>query len=285
MFPKAIDYHKPDKPLVPNGIGVFYVLASAVYLFTLHICARFNIWELQPDASLVLATCILFGGFLGLLDDWIDLKWRYKAFFPLLVVLPLAALSEVDPIMATYFFGKIDFQIYFYVLVMPAIVTVTTNTVNQLGGLNGLETVCPLIVMLGLMVVSAERVLLYLPFAVYLLLSIFNFKGKIFVGNTGSFAAGITLASYGIIANIEQTLLICILPFVFNSSLILLNRLFLRRRSQLVLMDGLLRANHRRSLVTLIAHYHRSKEQELVGIVALIVASFTTLAVLVWWVW
>jgi len=279
LFPKARDYHKPSKPLIPNGLGVAYVLVSTVYLFSLHFL------DIYASASLALAVCVLFGGFLGLLDDWMNLKWRYKAFFPLFVALPLAALPEVDTVMATYIFGKIDFQIYFYLFMIPIIVTVTTNTVNQLGGLNGLETICPLIVMGGLLVASQERVLLYLPVAVYFVLACFNFKGKIFVGNTGSFAAGITLASYGVIANVEQTLLICILPFAFNSSLILLNRLLFRRRSRLVMKEGLLHANHRRSLVTLIAHYRPSREHELVGIVALIVAFFTAIAVIVWLLW
>jgi UDP-N-acetylglucosamine--dolichyl-phosphate N-acetylglucosaminephosphotransferase len=265
--------------LIPNGLGVAYVLVSTVYLFSLHFL------DIHARASLALAVCVLFGGFLGLLDDWMNLKWRYKAFFPLFVALPLAALPEVDTVMATYIFGKIDFQIYFYLFMIPMIVTVTTNTVNQLGGLNGLETICPLIVMGGLMITSEEEVLLYLPVAAYFVLACFNFKGKIFVGNTGSFAAGITLASYAVIANIEQTLLICMLPFAFNSSLILLNRLLFRRRSLLVMKEGLLHANHRRSLVTLIAHYRPSREHELVGIVALIVAFFATIAVAVWLLW
>lgn len=279
LFPKAVDYHKPDKPLIPNGLGIFYVLASTVYLFSLHFL------DIYTRASLALAVCILFGGFLGLLDDWMDLKWRYKAFFPLLVALPLAALPEVDTVMATYIFGKIDFQIYFYIFIIPMIVTITTNTVNQLGGLNGLETICPLIVMVGLTIVSKERVLLFLPLAVYFVLALFNFKGKIFVGNTGSFAAGITLASYAVIANIEQTLLICILPFAFNSSLILLNRLIFHRRASLIVKECVLHANHRRSLITTIAHYRPFRERELVGIVALIVAFFATMAVLTWWLW
>lgn len=275
LFPKAVDYHKPDKPLVPNGLGVFYVLATTIYLFSLHFL------NFYTRASLALAVCVLFGGFLGLLDDWMDLKWRYKSFLPLLVALPLAALPQVDTVMATYVLGKIDFQIFFYIFMIPAIVTVTTNAVNQLGGLNGLETICPLILMVGLMVVSEMRVLLYVPIAVYSILACFNFQGKFFIGNIGSFAAGITLASYAVISNIEQTLLICILPFAFNSSLILLNRLVYRRRARLFMEGDLLRANHRRSLVTLIAHHRPSKEHELVEIVALIVVLFTTLAVLV----
>ncbi|MEM2666467.1 MAG: hypothetical protein QXV65_01790, partial [Candidatus Bathyarchaeia archaeon] len=91
MFPKVPDYHKPNKPLVPTGLGVFYVVASALYLFILHLFLEGG--AASPNKALTLAVCILFGGFMGLLDDWMDLRWRYKAFFPLIAAIPLVALA------------------------------------------------------------------------------------------------------------------------------------------------------------------------------------------------
>ncbi|MBC7130565.1 hypothetical protein H5T51_05020, partial [Candidatus Bathyarchaeota archaeon] len=154
VFPKAIDYHKPGKPSVPTGLGVIYVVLSVIYLFLLHF-----FWENPSSNSvfkaLILAVCILFGGFMGLLDDWMDLRWRYKAFFPLIAAIPLIALAYRLPYVRTSItiplLGVIDFGASYYFLIIPLIVTITTNTVNQLGGLNGLETVCPAIVMIGLM--------------------------------------------------------------------------------------------------------------------------------------
>jgi UDP-N-acetylglucosamine--dolichyl-phosphate N-acetylglucosaminephosphotransferase len=281
LFPKAVDQHKPNKPLIPNGLGVVYVLISVVYLFLLYY---FDYSEALP-----LAGCILFGGFMGLLDDWIDLRWRYKAFLPLFASLPLAVQREdlLGPEatqMATYIFGKIDFGPLFYIIVIPMIVTVTTNTINQLGGLNGLETICPSIVLLGLLVTSTEKniILLLLPLLVYLILAIFNFRGKIFVGNTGSFAIGITLASYAIIANNEQTLLIAISPYIFNSCLILANALLLGKAARLILEGNQLHSENRRSLLTIIAYFKSSTEHKLVVFVSAIVAFSTSIAVLVW---
>ncbi len=286
MFPKAVDQHKPNKPLIPNGLGVIYVLISVVYLFLLYF--------FDYEAALPLAGCILFGGFMGLLDDWMDLRWRYKAFLPIFASLPLAALREGNPIMATYFFGKIDFSQYalnglpvgemlFYFTVIPLIVTVVTNVVNQLGGLNGLETLCPSIVMIGLMVTSPEtNFLLFFPLLVYLILAFLNFSGKIFVGNTGTFAIGITLASYAIVANNEQTLLISILPYIFNSSLILLNIFFFGKTASLIMEGSKLGADNQRSLLTLIAHHKPLTERKLVAVVTSIVALSTFAAVLVW---
>jgi UDP-N-acetylmuramyl pentapeptide phosphotransferase/UDP-N-acetylglucosamine-1-phosphate transferase len=83
LFPRAPDQHKPNKPLVPNGLGVIYVIISVVYIFLLYFLKDilhfypFNVINVANGVSapLTLAVCILFGGFMGLLDDWIDLKW------------------------------------------------------------------------------------------------------------------------------------------------------------------------------------------------------------------
>ena len=299
-FPRAVDYHKPGRPTVPNGLGVFYVLASSAYLFALHASHAFCGFPCEAVArgALPLAGCILFGGFLGLLDDWMDLRWRYKAFTPIMASLPLVALRQGNPIMATYIFGKIDFRafglaglLFYYAVVIPTIVTVTTNAVNQLGGLNGLETLCPLVIMAGLAsatllgpakaVVAEMALLLLVPMATLAILGALNFSGKIFVGNVGSFSVGITLAAYAIIANVEQALLIAILPYVLNSSLILLNFFFRRKSPRLSMTpEGLLYADHMRSLQTLLAYRRPTKERVLVLKIVLLFVITSALAVL-----
>jgi len=286
LFPKAPDHHKPNKPLVPNGLGIIYVLASVVYLFLLYC---FDLVEVDaPNGAspvLTLAVCILFGGFMGLLDDWMDLRWRYKAFLPIFVALPLAAFREGQSRMATYIFGKVDFGIYFYIAIIPIILAVVTNTVNQLGGLNGLETICPSIVLFGLLLGSDPKfhVLLYIPLLVNIVLAYFNFRGKIFVGNTGSFAVGITLASFVLVANIEQTLVISIVPYVLNSSLILLNYFFFRTRAHVSLDGEKLVSDHRRSLITLLTYRRPLSERRTVAMISLLVAASTATAVLTQW--
>lgn len=285
-LPKAPDLHKPGKPLVPNGLGMVYVLASAIYLFALH---GFQTWLLQDwgkPSALTLASCILFGGFMGLLDDWADIKWRYKAFLPIIAALPLIVIREGETRMSTYFWGKVDFGLAYYFIIVPVIVAVTTNVVNQLGGLNGLETVCPSIILSGMLIVSiihgrGEGILLYVPLLVSWILAYYNFRGRIFVGNTGSFALGVTLAAYAIIANIEQTLVISLVPYIFNSAIVLANVLLFKRRASLI-MNGLkLKAEHRRSLATLIAYHHPATERKLVALISLLFAITTSIAIYV----
>ena len=283
MFPKVPDQHKPNRPLVPNGLGVIYVLVSVVYLFLMYF---FDIIKVSNGVSppLTLAVCILFGGFMGLLDDWMDLRWRYKAFFPLVAAIPLISLAtrlELRTTMTTFLFGTIDFGVYYYFIVLPLLVTIITNTVNQLGGLNGLETVCPAIVMIGLMVIARPNaVLLYGPLIVWLLLALLNFRGRVFVGNTGSFAIGMTLASFAVISDLKTDLIVSVIPYIFNSSLILLTYFFSRAKAKVSFDGEKLSSDHRRSLITVITYRRRLTERQVVVTISLMVAASTLVAYL-----
>lgn len=222
---------------------------------------------------------------MGLLDDWMDLRWRYKAFFPLIAAIPLVSLATRLPL-RTYivlpFFGIIEFGISYYFVIIPLIVTIATNTVNQLGGLNGLETICPGIILSGLMLLSgSSAILLVVPFFIWLVLAFFNFRGKIFVGNSGSFAIGITLAAFAIISDLKTSLLISLLPYIFNSSLILLTYFLLKTKAAVSFDGEKLSASHRRSLITVITHSRRLTERQVVVIIALLVVASTSLAALV----
>jgi UDP-N-acetylglucosamine--dolichyl-phosphate N-acetylglucosaminephosphotransferase len=270
--------------LVPNGLGILYVLISAVYLFLLY---SLDIIKASNGVSppLTLAVCVLFGGFMGLLDDWIDLRWRFKAFLPLVAAMPLAAFAYHTPGVRTSIaiplLGTLNFGVWYYVVIIPVLVTIVTNTVNQLGGLNGLETVCPAIVMAGLMAMSsANGVLLYVPLVVWLILAALNFEGKIFVGNTGSFAVGMTLASFGVISEIKLDLVVCVLPYIFNSSLILLTFFIYRTKASVVFDGKRLSSDHRRSLITLLTFHRPLTERQAVLLISLLVAASTALALL-----
>ena len=293
VFPKVPDQHKLGKPLVSNGLGVVYVLVTTVCLFSIYFLNR--VFSLGIDtsvsgvsAALTLAVCVLFGGFMGLLDDFMDLKWRYKAFMPLIAALPLMyyafeglQIGAVRTSISIPFLGTLNFGAYYILLIIPLIVMIVTNTVNQLGGLNGLETICPAIVIIGLMIFSSSYILMIGPLIVWLLLAYFNFRGKIFVGNVGSFAIGITIASLAIITDLKIDLLVSILPFVFNSSLILLS-VFLTRKKASVTFDGSrLSSSSRKSLVTTITYKRLLTERQVVLIIAMIVAVSTILGAII----
>jgi UDP-N-acetylglucosamine--dolichyl-phosphate N-acetylglucosaminephosphotransferase len=296
VFPKVPDQHKVGKPLIPNGLGVIYVLTTTIYLFSIYFLSRIYPSQLGfldnyvggVSASLTLAVCILFGGFMGLLDDFMDLKWRYKAFMPLIAALPLMYYAfeglQTDAIRSSImlpFIGELNFGAYYVFLIIPLIVMIVTNAVNMLGGLNGLETLCPAIVIVGLIAVSPVSLLMVGPLFFWLALTYFNLWGKIFVGNAGSFAIGISVASFAILSDLKVDLAISILPFIFNSSLILLS-VFLTRRKAKVTFDGeKLCSDSRKSLVTTITYKRPLTEGKIVLIIAAIVAATTMLGLIV----
>ncbi|MCL1977964.1 MAG: hypothetical protein FWG55_07700 [Candidatus Bathyarchaeota archaeon] len=287
MFPKVPDQHKNGKPLVPNGLGVLYVLFTTVYLFLLYFLGEGPSVSAGISAPLTLAVCILFGGFMGLLDDWMDLKWRYKAFMPLIAALPLIYFAigmNARTSITLPFIGFVDFGVWYFYLIIPLIVMIVTNTVNMLGGFNGLESLCPAIALLGLMSISSLTSSSYLlmigPIIFWLILTALNLQGKIFVGNSGSFAIGMTIASFAIIADVKLSLLISIIPYIFNSSLILLTVFFTHKKALIVFKNDKLESDHKRSLVTAITYHRPLTERQIVTIVSIIVAAFTLLAII-----
>jgi UDP-N-acetylmuramyl pentapeptide phosphotransferase/UDP-N-acetylglucosamine-1-phosphate transferase len=290
VFPKVPDQHKVGRPLIPNGLGVLFVLTTTIYLFSIYFSNK--VFSLGLDtsvngisAALTLAVCILFGGFMGLLDDFMDLKWRYKAFMPLIAALPLMYYALENPALRTSisipFVGTIQFGDAYIFLIIPIIVMIVTNTVNQLGGLNGLETVCPAIVIIGLMAFSPSYILMVGPLFFWLILAYLNVRGKIFVGNAGSFAIGITIASFAVISDLKVDLLISILPFIFNSSIILLAVFFTRKRAGVKFDGTKLSSDARKSLVTVITYHRSLTERKVVIIIAAIVALFTFLGAII----
>jgi UDP-N-acetylglucosamine--dolichyl-phosphate N-acetylglucosaminephosphotransferase len=284
LFPRVPDLHKAGKPLVPNGLGVIYVLFTTVYLFLVYFLGIIKSSN-GVSAPLTLAVCILFGGFMGLLDDWMDLKWRYKAFMPLIAALPLVYLARefvLRTSMSLPFIGVIQFHEAYYFVIIPLLVMIVTNAVNQLGGLNGLETVCPAIVLIGLMVLSQSYMILMLgPLILWLALAVSNFQGKIFVGNTGSFAIGMTIASFAVITDLKLSLVISILPYIFNSSIILLTIFFVRKKASISFDGKKIVSDQRRSLVTLITYRRPLTERQVVAAISLLIVFFTSIAVLI----
>ncbi|MCL5876489.1 MAG: hypothetical protein M1540_01595 [Candidatus Bathyarchaeota archaeon] len=282
MFPKVPDQHKVGRPLVPNGLGVFYVLFSTVYLFLVYFLQQSSHPE-PVSAAFTLAACVLFGGFMGMMDDWIDLKWRYKAFMPLIAALPLIYFAQFTQARTTItlpFVGMIDFGVLYFYLIIPLIVMIVTNTVNQLGGLNGLESLCPAIVIAGLMVFSPNWLLMVGPLLFWLVLATLNLSGKIFVGNTGSFAIGMTIAAFAILSDMKVNLIISIIPFIFNSSIILLSVFFTRKKASVSFDGKKLCSDSMRSLVTAITYHRPMSERWVVAIIAFIVVIFTLLGLL-----
>ena len=237
----------------------------------------------DEQRSLALATSVLFGSTMGLFDDLVDLRWRYKAILPIFAALPYMVLRPSDrTTIYSLLIGVVDLGTLFFLLLVPLITTITVNTYNQLGGLNGLEAISGMVVLSGLMVASSNYVLLGIPLICIAALAYLSFRGMAFVGNVGSFSIGLTMAVYSILMNLKLFLLCSLTPFILNSLLILYSAFFLHQRADTLMDDvGNLYSNSVRSLRTLILHNRHMSEQKTTLALCGLVAIFVLLSFLI----
>ncbi|MDQ1281592.1 MAG: hypothetical protein QG670_2857 [Thermoproteota archaeon] len=276
-FPKTVDYHKLSKPLIPNCYGIFYVLISVCYWFTLSFIG------IMESEALALATSVLFGSTMGLFDDMADLKWRYKAILPIFAALPYMVLRPSDrTTIALLLFGRLDFGALFFLILVPIIVTVTTNTYNQLGGLNGLESLSGLIILIGLTISSRNLILTIVPIFCLIALGYMSYSGRAFIGNVGTFSIGLTLAVYAIIMNIKTVLLVALVPHIINSILILYSNYILHDKAETLLDEkGQLYSHRIRSLRTVVLHHKKMTEHQTVLVICLITSFSVVLGLII----
>jgi UDP-N-acetylmuramyl pentapeptide phosphotransferase/UDP-N-acetylglucosamine-1-phosphate transferase len=119
------------------------------------------------------------------------------------------------------------------------------------------------------------------PLILWLALAALNFTGKIFVGNIGSFAIGMTIASFAVITDLKLSLMVSIIPYILNSVLILFTAFFYKKRARVSLDGNKLVSNQRQSLVTLITYRRPMTERKIVALISLLMVIFVSIAVLI----
>lgn len=275
-FPKAVDEHKPGKPLVPDEYGIYYALACVCFWFILVFFA------IREGDALSMATSVLFGSTMGLFDDVANLRWRYKAVLPVFAALPFVVLGPTERTTVSIFGGSINLGGAFLLVLVPLMVTIVTNSYNMLGGLNGLEAGSGLIILCGIALVSSDWKLLAFPIIVLAVLTYISFAGKAFIGNVGSFSVGLTLAVISIIDNLKLMLFICMIPLIVNSLMILYSNYILHDRAVTRIdRKGKLYATKIRSLRTLLLCYRHMSEKKVVVVMYLIVLIFVIIGAIV----
>lgn len=221
---QAVDVHKLTKPIVADNGGMVWCLGYVVGMLSLY---SFVSQSTQTAFNAALLSVSLVG-FIGLIDDIIGISWGWKAISPVFGSIPLAAMRLGVTTMSIPFLGNVDFGIFYFVLVAPVIVTACSNVTNMLAGLNGLEAGSCLITSLGLAaaaVVSGHRIglaLLVPYFSAMLAFLVFNtYPARVFPGDVGTLSFGAVFASFAVLANMEQVVLVALIPYAINSGLIL----------------------------------------------------------------
>lgn len=203
--------------------------------------------EVLPEAWLVdynaALASITFMVLLGFADDVLDIPWRVKLVLPLAASLPLlvaysggtgvAVPKPLQALLGAPAFLELGLL---YKVYMVALVIFCANSINILAGVNGLEAGQTFVVACAMALhslaqlagpagaVAALRdaqlfsVALVLPLAgVSLGLLTFNwYPSAVFVGDTFTYFAGMTVAVAGILGHYSETLLLFLIPQVAN---------------------------------------------------------------------
>ncbi|KAG1675589.1 hypothetical protein FOA52_014177 [Chlamydomonas sp. UWO 241] len=194
------------------------------------------------DYNAALAT-IGFMMFLGFADDVLDIRWRVKLILPLFAALPLLAaygggtgIGVPKPLQALLGLpGYLELG-PLYLVYMVLLVIFCTNSINILAGVNGLEAGQTFIIACAMLthnLVSIAGHAGEVPhlrdahlFSAYLTLPLAGctmgllvhnwYPSKVFVGDTFTYFAGMTIAVAGILGHFSETLLIFLIPQIFN---------------------------------------------------------------------
>jgi len=215
----GIDVNKPDRPKVPlyGGIGPIAGFVSGSFVLLPFV---------REDGADVLEAVLLSSliiAFLGMLDDIFNVRQSIRAFTPVFAAVPLAVFSVGHTTISVPFLGYVNFGPWYYIVILPAALTIAANAFNMLEGLNGLGAGMGAIMTLtlaligfragGLSLISGEMAAVLLASLIAFL--IFNkYPAKVFPGNVGTYFIGAAIGALGISGYMLTALFFLYIPYV-----------------------------------------------------------------------
>ncbi|MBR9678766.1 MAG: hypothetical protein GON13_00680 [Nanoarchaeota archaeon] len=204
------DIHKLNKPKVaePGGIALIFSFIFTIFMY-MALLTYFG--EGVNNSLFAGILTVMIAGIIGLVDDFLNIKWRTKmilAFFP---ALPLIVLKAGVSGMIIPLVGFVDFGFFYSLVLIPLMVNFAINEFNMVAGYNGLESGLAIVSMVTIIIASfltnnvVVAVLVASMLGGTVAFFLFNkFPAKIFPGDTGTFLWGSLLITALIIGNMEK---------------------------------------------------------------------------------
>nr|GMC82508.1 UDP-N-acetylglucosamine--dolichyl-phosphate N-acetylglucosaminephosphotransferase [Ipomoea batatas] len=197
---------------VPESLGI---VVGTVFLVVAILFQYFNFtadsnWLVEYNAALA---SICFMMMLGFVDDVLDVPWRVKLLLPSIAALPLlmAYAGHTTIVIPKPLVQYVGLEIldlgWIYKLYMWLLAIFCTNSINIHAGINGLEV--------GQTVVIAAAILIHNIMQIGASTDL-EYPSSVFVGDTFTYFAGMTMAVVGILGHFSETLLIFFTPQVLN---------------------------------------------------------------------
>ena len=210
------DLNKPDQPQVAEMGGIAVVIgffAGIGVLVTLDGVSDVEILYVSLSA-------IIGAAFVGVIDDFFELRQSQKAFFPFLLALPLGA--ALDSSMDIPHIGVLDLG-PLMILAAPFAVTCAANAGNMLEGFNGLGTGLGIIMTITLIILGVHHdrldgiyILAPLLGCLVAFLWFNRYPAKVFPGDTLMLSMGAALAIAGMLSSLYIQTAIIFLPMIIE---------------------------------------------------------------------
>jgi len=220
------DVNKPEKPTIPEMGGLAIVLGlSAGLLFTLGLKTFIGIFKSINAIPMLMALLTTFiVATIGIIDDLIGVRQSLKAAIPLFASVPLMMIqAEQSHLGLPLLDVRVEFGIFYPLILVPLGVTGAANAVNMLAGFNGLELGMASAAFLSLGVIAyllgeaTSLLILVAGFGAVVATLYYNwYPASILIGDVGTFTIGAIIASSVIIGDFEFAGFIVIVPYFLD---------------------------------------------------------------------
>ena len=218
------DVNKEGRPEVAEMGGLAIIAGFTAGVLLAIMLNTFNGLDFNITYVLAALVTIHAMGFIGIVDDLLDIPQAVKAFLPLAAAVPLVAVSAAgSTAIGIPFIGNMDLGIFYIIVLIPIGVAVASNLTNMLAGFNGMEAgmgsaIMAVLAILAYLNGSNEMMVLFLPMLGALLAFLaFNwYPAKVFPGDVGNLTIGAVVASGVIIGNMEGAGAIILILYVLD---------------------------------------------------------------------
>jgi len=210
------DMNKYEKPLVSRSGGIAVALVICFSLLV-YIFLKTFYWETTTHLveAFAISATVLLAGFIGFTDDILGWKQGLTQFQKFLltipIVLPLMVINAGHSVMELPLLGRIDFGLFYPLLLVPVGVIGAANGFNLLAGYNGLEAGMGLIIFttFGVTGLIVEKywisLIAFIVSASLLAFLYFNwYPAKVFPGNSFTYSIGALIAAIAILGDMER---------------------------------------------------------------------------------
>ncbi len=226
------DMLKVKETYVPESGGIAIVMAVVVSLTLFSY--MFVSYSYQPEPGyppkeelyiwmLSAMATVLSVGFIGLVDDYLNIPQRYKVILPAFAALPLS-FAFLD----RYRFwipiaGYIRLGLLYPLVLIPIGITAASNLTNMYAGLNGLEIGCGIIACSFTALAAAaigrwSAVIVLAPMigalAAFLIYN--RMPARVFPGDVGTLSIGACLAIASLVGRIKVIAVVALIPHIVN---------------------------------------------------------------------